>query len=229
MLAEAPARILQLPRDPRGYPIPWFVETLEEGRRDFRIMSSRNLVRAVNENRCWVCGGRNHPLLTFTIGPMCAINLTSAEPPSHPECARWSARACPFLTQPRMKRNERGLPEERKVAGLMIARNPGVTLLWTTRRFKPWSPGRGEVLFEIGKPVRLEWFAEGRAATRAEVLTSISTGLPALLEAAALDGPEGLAELERRRVATLELVPAAVPTVAEVREAIAQVKTAFGS
>lgn len=212
MLATAPARILALPRDERGYPIPFFVETLEGGKRDFRIASSRRLIQCHRERRCWVCGGRHHPLMTFPIGPMCAINLTSAEPPSHPECARWSAQACPFLTSPRMTRNDRGLDALDKApsAGIMIERNPGVTLLWTVRRYSVWSPPLGGVLFDIGtRPERVEWFAEGRAATRAEVMHSIETGLPALREVAELEGRPAIVELERRLAETIAILPAA--------------------
>jgi hypothetical protein len=35
---------------------------------------------------------------SFVVGPMCGINRNSAEPPSHKECAQWSARNCPFLS-----------------------------------------------------------------------------------------------------------------------------------
>src|SRR5262245_2742625 len=97
-LPPVPERMRKLPLH-RGYPVPWFVEWIE-GVPDFRIMDGRKLVRAVKEKRCWVCGELMGSYLAFTIGPMCAVNRISAEPPSHRECASFSARGCPFLTRP---------------------------------------------------------------------------------------------------------------------------------
>jgi hypothetical protein len=64
--------------------------------------------------------------------------------------------------------------------GFMIPRNPGVMLLWHTRRLERFGDGRGGQLFNIGEALGWEWWAEGRAATRAEVLESIHSGMPIL-------------------------------------------------
>lgn len=64
------------------------------------------------------------------------VNLNTAEPPCHYECAVYSARACPFLTIPRMRRNEKSMPEGHRVAGIAIKRNPGVVVLWTARGYR---------------------------------------------------------------------------------------------
>ena len=111
---------------------------------------------------------------------MCAVNRTSAEPPSHYDCAFYAAQACPFLTQPRMRRNEKDIPEDtREPAGIMLKRNPGVTLVWVTRHYKPFK-AEGGVLFRLGDPGRVEFYAEGRKATRSEIMASIDSGMPIL-------------------------------------------------
>jgi hypothetical protein len=177
-----PSRILALPVDPvRKVPVPWFVAWVD-GKPEFRAADASKLVRAVREKRCWVCGEPLGRLMTFVVGPMCGLNRTSAEPPSHTECARYSARACPFLTRPGMDRREAGLEKlcPHSPAGEMIKRNPGVTLLWTTRGYRVFGDGKGGALFRLGDPTGLEWFCEGRPATRAEVAESVRTGLPIL-------------------------------------------------
>jgi hypothetical protein len=211
-----PRPILALPRH-RGYPVPWFVEWIEgdpprpmdigKGTPDFRIMSRERLLRAVKYRLCWVCGQQLNGYVSYVAGPMCAINRTSAEPPSHPSCAQWSAKACPFLSRPYMRRREAGLPEQLKVEGkarydsmpgIAITRNPGAIMVWTIYGEITLKPdGRGNFLFDIGEPRTVRWFAEGRQATRAEVDASIESGLPLLQEQAALDGPEGEAELAK--------------------------------
>jgi len=194
--------------------VPWFVFIDDAGVPDFRIIAPGKVVTAVKEKRCWICGQPLGRMLAFVIGPMCAVNRISAEPPSHPLCADFAARACPFLTHPLAKRNERDLPQSdgvkivSKPPGEMIERNPGVTLVWWTLRYRLFFQPSGP-LFRIGTPERTQWFARGREATRDEVMDSISTGLPVLKEMAEAEGQAALSELAEACRRALLLVPAA--------------------
>jgi hypothetical protein len=119
-LPEIPARIANLHKDSRGYPVPWFVAWLKggepcppgRGEPDFRIIGPGKLTQAYNESRCWICGrsliGSSR---IFVIGPMCVINRVTSEPPNHRECAEFAAKACPFLTNPRQKRDYKDMIE----------------------------------------------------------------------------------------------------------------------
>jgi hypothetical protein len=183
-LPPMPERIAKLPVE-RGYPVPWFVDMVD-GHYDFRIMDGRKIIPAVTQHLCWICGERLGASLAFTIGPMCAINRTISEPPSHRECAEWSIKACPFLTQQELKRNTANMPEG--VVGAAdcgIKRQPGVICLWITKSYTPQEVPAGPgvnagILFRIGEPDQVLWFREGRPATREEVEESITSGLPTL-------------------------------------------------
>lgn len=218
-----PRAMLLLPIS-RGYPVPWFVDWLPDGTPEFRAMDPRKWKAAVSprDPRCWTCGGLLRSRLGFMstfgflIGPMCAINRISAEPPSHVECAEWSARNCPFLSRPHAKRREDDTINvaacAAAVAGHMIPRNPGVSLVWKCGRYTIFNDGAGKPLIEVGdltqKPT---WWAEGRPATRVEILDSITSGFP-LLESTLLDEADptsARAELYRRRDAAMKLLPAA--------------------
>lgn len=209
-MSGEPGRIAMLHHDKHGRPVPWFVAWID-GQPDFRVIKPGAIGAAVTARLCWVCGvlfARQEPR-AFLIGPMCAVNRTSAEPPSHYDCAAYSAMHCPFLATPRMTRRERHLPEgAAEPAGFMIRRNPGVALIWVTR-YNGWAPFRapGGLLFDIGEPEWVEWYAQGRRATRTEVLASIDSGLPILRQAAEAEGAEALADLDRQHAAALELVP----------------------
>lgn len=193
-LAALPTRMVKLPVV-RGYPVPWFVEWID-GVPEFRVMDGRKLVRAVQERLCWVCGQPLGSFMAFTIGPMCAINRVSAEPPSHRECALYSARNCPFLSRPHMRRRDGGMPEEAtKPGGTMIDRNPGVTLVWVTKRYHLVRQPKALPLFRIGAPTAVSSFAHGAQATAAELRESIVSGLPILLGEAEADGPKAVAAL----------------------------------
>lgn len=178
-----PQRIAKLATDHRGFPVPWFVAWFD-GKPDFRVIDTPKLAVAHNEGRCWICGETLGSYLAFSIGPMCAVNRVSSEPPSHRECAEFAARACPFLTTPKAGRREGGMPEGTvPSAGVGLKRNPGVTLVWITKSYRVMRVDNG-VLFRIGDPTETLWFAEGRPATRAEVEQSIESGLPLLREPA---------------------------------------------
>ena len=184
-LGVLPSRLKKLPLDSRGYPVPWFVDWID-GEPEFRAMSGEKFKRAINERRCWVCGGRLGLYKTFVAGPMCLINRTSAEPPSHHDCAEWSARNCPFLSRPHMERREDDEINTSLQGDAAITRNPGCAALITTKNysmFRATGAAATGWLIEMGAFESVEWFAEGRLATRAEVEHSIETGLPLLIEA----------------------------------------------
>lgn len=212
-LPPLPINMRTLPIDARGYPVPFFVAWVN-GVPEFRCADPRKMERARLFSLCWVCGkplGKR--LVAFAVGPMCAVNRISSEPPSHPECAEFSARACPFMTKPQMVRREDNLPggmvaEEcrRKVAGTMIDRNPGATLIWLTRRWEVLAEPKG-YLWQMGHCERALWFAKGRAATREEVLESITSGLPILRSYAEIDGEEAVREMETSVEQAMRLVP----------------------
>lgn len=190
-----PDAIKILPRDKRGFPVPAFAEWID-GEPDFRIVKQGWRENCVNRRLCWICGCRMGDRKWFVTGPMCTITRTTSEPPCHAQCAEFAVRVCPFLTMPLAKRNERDLPEERFIPGIHVDRNPGVACVWETRHFKPFRTG-DSWLIEMGDPLSMKAWAQGREATRAELVHSIETGLPALAEAAAKEGEQALLELRR--------------------------------
>jgi hypothetical protein len=207
-----PPRIAALRQDKHHRPVPWFVAWID-GKPDFRVIRAGGIQVALAFRMCWVCGVpfQRQEDRAFVIGPMCAVNRVSAEPPAHRDCAIYSATACPFLTTPQMTPREKGMPVEASVpAGISIPRNPGVALVWVTG-YRSWktNPADGGVLFDIGEPKEALWFARGRDATRAEVLASIDSGLPILREMAEKDGPDAVTELSAMHERALRHVPAA--------------------
>ena len=214
-LPPMPDRIKALPLNRQGYPVPWFVAWIN-GEPDFRVIGPGKIAEAHNKHLCWICGKPLARNFAFVIGPMCAINRVSAEPPSHMDCAIFSAMACPFLTRPKAKRRDAGLPEDAEdPAGEMLTRNPGVALVWLTRSYKPFrahqnqgDPAANEgVLFQVGDPHHTLWFAEGRKATRAEVMASIDSGFPLLHDIAKQEGDDACEELYRMRARAMFFVP----------------------
>ena len=215
-LPSPPVRIARLPKDHRNYPVPWFVAYFKDGKEvarpdgvaDFRVLASGKRELAVKKRLCWVCGEPLGVHQVFAIGPMCAVNRTTMEPPSHRACVEYSAQACPFLTVPARRRNEAGLEEiEHKVDGIMIARNPGAIALWESA-YRPFKVHNGW-LIRLGEPHRVDWWAKGRQATRAEIEDAIATGYPELMKMAERDGPDAVAELKTAHRDAMRFLPAA--------------------
>jgi|SRR5712671_6921709 len=216
-LPPLPRRMRSLSIDERGYPVPWFVQWfLPDGRGaepgvgkpDFRVADGYKRESTIKHRLCWLCGQKLGRQFAFVIGPMCAVNRVSGDPPSHVSCAEFAAVACPFLARPKALRREAGLPDGGTVPGFGIMRNPGVALVWITTGYEVIDDQKGGFVFRIGGPVGLLWYAEGRQATRAEVMASIESGLPILQAAAKDDGPDAEAALAQQAIAALELVPA---------------------
>lgn len=207
-LPPLPERIQKLPVDRRGYPVPWFVKWID-GEPEFRVMDPEKYARAVRDKLCWVCGEPLGSWLAFVIGPMCAVNRISAEPPSHRECAEFSARACPFLSRPHMRRREAGMPDGvdpgETIGGVAITRNPGVALVWITRGYTILKVDNG-YLIRVGEPRQVLCFAEGRPATVDEIRASVASGLPILQKMAKQDGMAAEAVLREQTRAACKVL-----------------------
>jgi len=169
-----PMRMSRLPINARGYPVPYFVP--ESG--DFRAADPDKFEGCIKNKLCWLCGTKLGQYLCFVLGPMCTVNRVTSEPPCHLECAVYAVQACPFLSNPRMRRNEIDVPDG-TMAGEPLLHNPGVTAIWITKGYR-LKKVDGGVLFSLKEPTNVIWYTEGRLASRGEVLEAIYRGLPDL-------------------------------------------------
>lgn len=193
-----PDNMRHLPVSKKGYPVPFFVEKVD-GEWDFRVIHPLKVVYAFRRKVCWVCGQSLGSKLAFVAGPMCIITSTTAEPPLHLSCARYAAIACPFLANPRMKRNAADMPEGHWQPGQAIMRNLGVAGILITREpTVPFNDGSDNLLLRMGTPEAVEWYAERRPATREEVIASVDSGLDRLYSIGRDDDPEAKEELQQR-------------------------------
>jgi hypothetical protein len=209
LVGEIPPSIAALPRDDRGYPIPWFVSWIN-GKPEFRCADARKFRAAVEHSFCWICGRPLDPKWNvFVIGPMCLINLVTSEPPNHEACAIFAVRNCPFLSRPAAQYRESNIPiNSEPAAGIPIMRNPGVTCLFYTRRPASLMRLDNGYLFNLPGPAQLRFWREGRKATRAEIMESITTGLPHLQSLADAEGPAAQRALSQAVDRAMHHIPA---------------------
>ena len=219
-LPPLPRRLKLLPLDARGYPIPWFVFTGEDGSRDFRVADGEKRVRAVRNRLCWICGGKLGRFLAFVIGPMCAVNRNTSEPPCHRECAFFAVTACPFMVLPAAQYRRANLPPDTREQPHALTGNPGAVAIWITESFKPYRTA-DSWLISLGPPVGVHWYAQGRPASRAEIVASLDARLPLLAEVAQAEGPQATAALERAVGIAAQLLPEGPELPAMIQRAVA--------
>lgn len=183
-LPPMPENIQRLQVDPeRGYPVPFFVRWIG-GKPEFRLVDPAKLIACIQKTLCWICGyplPRNAPG-TFVGGPLFALTRTSSEPPSHTDCARFACQACPFLVMPKMVRRLDNLPKSHDAPGIMLKRNPGVALMWTSM-WLPTRMGDRAYIFKLSDPLAIESWREGRPAEKFELRESFDEGLLAAQDA----------------------------------------------
>jgi hypothetical protein len=205
-----------LPRDERGYPVPWFVKWLE-GKPDFRIVDGDKFRQAIRFGNCWICGEPLGRLKTFVLGSMNIVNRVTSEPGNHLECADYAVKACPFLLLPAAKYRKAELPAGTRVPPQMNSRNPGVTALWTCVSAKLLRYPNNQYLLRVGDPVHVDFVREGKLATREQILESIDGGFAKLWNDCGAELGETLplararidtlVELENMYARAMELVP----------------------
>jgi hypothetical protein len=162
--------------DRRGYPVPWFVQWIR-GEPDFRVVDPHKFRQAIRFGYCWICGERLGARKTFVMGSLNILNRVTSEPACHYDCARFAALACPFLILPHAQYRDATLPEGASRFAEVTGRNPGVVGLWTTKTFKMIPASEGRKLIVVSDPVAVDWYAQGKLATRAQVKESLDDGL----------------------------------------------------
>lgn len=99
-----PDRIARLPRDPRGYPIPWNVLRTGDGATAFfTVNDDRKTWRALREGLCPICGEHLGRWLWFVGGPRSAFDPGGCyvDLPGHRECMEFALQTCPYLAAPK--------------------------------------------------------------------------------------------------------------------------------
>lgn len=116
-----------------------------------------------------------------------------------------------------MRRNTNDIPvDANQAAGVHIDRNPGCVCIWIVGQtdFKIMrlqsEPGvQAGILFRLGRPKEVLWFANGRPARRQEIMDSINSGYPKLAEAANRDGVKAALALNELKQEAMRLLPTA--------------------
>lgn len=176
---NTPTNIKALPRDPRGYPIPYFVATLPDGTRDLRFASEERQVACINHRLCWVCGKRLNVQMVLLGGPLSIGNKKHSDFACHPSCAEFSVKHCPHLNNAKAKYRDNDRPKAIAPDGV-IKEHPGVIGLTYCMAVVVYRIGN--CLFQSPEKITaIDWYFEGEkiSAERASELYSPPADMPA--------------------------------------------------
>lgn len=96
-----PERIARLPRDKRGFPIPWNV-LQDNGVPFFTVNDSEKHNLALRSRLCPICGDCLGRWKWFAGGPLSAFHEAGGyfDLPGHADCMRYALSTCPYLALP---------------------------------------------------------------------------------------------------------------------------------
>ena len=176
-----------------GYIVPYFVAWYLDNKPCHEKMPGAipsfvtiDVIRATHcrtQGLCWCCGKMLGAHKWFVFGPASAVAQQSVEPPSHMDCAQYAVQVCPFILNPdrQMRAPKLPLKERQEVNPGVATYNPGISVLWATKSYHvvAVSKNKGIYWFEPGEPEVIEFWREGRKATRPEIDAAFDLSLKA--------------------------------------------------
>lgn len=103
-----PTSFRGLQTDHRGYPVPYVVM---QDPPKLAVIDPRRFHECAQLKLCGVCGRRLGNKKWFLGGESSSTCRLFTFPAQHEECARYALRACPFITNPKMKYGKVGSQE----------------------------------------------------------------------------------------------------------------------
>lgn len=133
---EMPDTVRNLPRDRRGYPIPYIaVQNTAEGDPDFRTIDEEHWNDCVIDRLCEVCGTKLGYWIVFIGGEHSCTNRRFMDPAMHRECAEYARRVCPYLATPQYAYSRKAPPEGYIPLPFISAERPLRMFMYVTRTY----------------------------------------------------------------------------------------------
>tara|TARA_R110001592_G_scaffold47952_2_gene151505 strand:- start:508 stop:1020 length:513 start_codon:yes stop_codon:yes gene_type:complete len=167
-----PERIQALPKEGRGYPVPFFAAVIK-GKPDFRVLDEDKWLKAVQGRLCSVCGAGLGKQVAFVGGPRSMASGFFTDAGMHPECAEYALQVCPYLAAPKFGHIETHpsveAGEARIIAAMHAARPErfglGITHDYTLARLMP----ANEIVIKAESFTSITWWVNGIKVEATEI------------------------------------------------------------
>jgi hypothetical protein len=174
-----PPRIARLPRDRRGYPIPWNVLKGVDDFPIFTVNDSERHLHALRAELCPICGERLGRWRWFVGGIRSAFDPHGAyfDLPGHHECEAFALQVCPYLALPQYLgridvADPTKLPKDSLtlIDPTMIPERPAVFVSVASDKLEILDVQPGAVLIAPGRPyLGHEYWRHGQRSRSAPV------------------------------------------------------------
>lgn len=164
---EVPLRMRDLPKDNRGYPIPFTILRDSKGLPDFRRHDATLAGKSILHKICSICG---HPLASdiwFISGVRIALEPRGGyiDPPVHKQCGTYALRVCPYLAVPSFSKR---LTNEGKNVGKSVQVMPGKPVVFAftkTIDYQVIQLNNAGVILPVRPFLDIEFWREGMQIT----------------------------------------------------------------
>lgn len=181
-----PHRMALLPRDRRGYPIPWIVQRDLTGRAFFTMNDAERVVVSGKRKVCGICGQKLGRDIWLVGGPGSALHKHGAylDPPMHKACAVYALKVCPYLASRYTGRIDQALLKHGKwpphmrviVEEAMLPQQPPFMVLARTDKVSFTSTEPGGVRFIPKRPwLDVEFWVLGQRITEPDARERLIT------------------------------------------------------
>lgn len=181
LTTEVPPKMRLLPRDRRGYPVPWIVQRDLTGRPFFVINDTEKVAACARRGLCGICGRKLERDAWLVGGPAAAFHKHGAylDPAMHKACATYALQVCPYIAAPYSARIDAALAKHGKwPANLRMVQEadesdlpeqPPFFVLAKPKRVETRDTGRGTFRFHPTRPwLAWEFWRHGAQITEAE-------------------------------------------------------------
>lgn len=96
-----------IPRDHRGFPVPFSVLESEPGKYDFAVSDPLKWEALLRWRACGICGIVLKEQVWFVGGPTCMKGRFFFDHPMHEECARYALVVCPYIAMPSYSKHQK--------------------------------------------------------------------------------------------------------------------------
>ncbi len=153
-----PVPVAMLPRDARGFPIPFFAPW-RDGKPVFAVADERKRAQCATQRLCWICGQPLFDRIAFVGGPQAAENRSFGDPASHVECAVYAVQVCPFIADPNYR--ARAFSEGTDAVPGQIDAKPDRTCVYVTHGYKVLRFPNGDWLLRADPATEVQWWKDG--------------------------------------------------------------------
>ena len=171
---QQPKRVQKLPEH-QGLKIPYSVAIDEGGKPNYNLTDAEKYITCIRENKCFICGQTLGKHKAFMLPPLAVLRLQHNIPPSHRDCAIWSAETLPSTLNNKpmlLSANDQKQPEQK--TGLIMIAVTTKAIYTATNNSPEWSFTNKESEILINEA---HWYLDGKQVNYDEVQSHLNKAL----------------------------------------------------